>query len=67
MARIRRFESNRFVGTRDAMIVYDSDDPDQFAMLEARMEVGDLVDEKRLQAFGPDTLAEARNRGFESP
>ena len=64
MARLRRFESNRFIGTRDDMVVYDCDDPDQFAILEARMEAGDLVDERRLQAFGPDTLAEARNRGF---
>jgi hypothetical protein len=46
------------------MIAYDCDDPDQFAMLESRMEAADLVDERRLQAFGPDTLAEARNRGF---
>ena len=66
MARLRRFESNRFVGTRDDMIVYDCDDPDQFAILEARMEEGDLVDERGLQAFGPDSLAEARNRGFGS-
>lgn len=66
MARLRRFESNRFVGTRDDMIAYDCDDPDQFAMLESRMKAGDLVDERRLQAFGPDTLAEARNRGFDS-
>lgn len=66
MARLRRFESNRFVGTRDDMIVYDCNDPDQFATLEARVEAGDLVDEKDLQAFGPDTLAEARNRGFGS-
>ena len=54
------------MGTRDDMIVYDCDDPDQFAMLESRTETGDLVDERRLQAFGPDTLAEARNRGFGS-
>ena len=47
------------------MIAYDCDDPDQFAMLESRMKAGDLVDERRLQAFGPDTLAEARNRGFD--
>jgi hypothetical protein len=66
MARLRRFESNRFVGTRDDMVVFDCDDPDQFAILDTRMEASDLVDERRLQAFGPDTLAEARNRGFGS-
>lgn len=48
------------------MVVFDCDDPDQFAILETRMEASDLVDERRLQAFGPDTLAEARNRGFGS-
>ena len=47
------------------MIAHDCDDPDQFAMLESRMKAGDLVGERRLQAFGPDTMAEARNRGFD--
>jgi hypothetical protein len=48
------------------MIVYDCDDPAQFAVLQSRVEDGDPVDEKLLQAFGPDALAEARNRGFDS-
>ena len=30
------------------------------------LDVGLQIDERRLQAFGPDTLAEARNRGFGS-
>ncbi|MEA2022784.1 MAG: hypothetical protein U9N79_00685 [Actinomycetota bacterium] len=64
MARIRRFEHNRYIGTRDDMIVYDCDDADDFAALEERAEKQDLTGEKLLQAFGPDTLAEARNRGF---
>ncbi len=64
MARLRRFEHNRFIGTRDDMIVYDCDDGGDFAALEARTEKQDLMGEKMLQAFGPDTLAEARNRGF---
>ncbi len=46
------------------MIVYDCDDGGDFAALEARTEKQDLMGEKMLQAFGPDTLAEARNRGF---
>ena len=49
------------------MIVYDCDDSAQFAALESRMEAGDLVDVKLLQAFGPDSLSEARNRGFDLP
>lgn len=64
MTRLRRFEQSRFVGTRDDMVVYDCDHADDFAALEARVEKQDLGGEKLLQAFGPDTLAEARNRGF---
>ncbi|MCL1692425.1 MAG: hypothetical protein M3096_01955 [Actinomycetia bacterium] len=64
MTRLRRFEQNRFIGTRDDMIVHDCDNADDFAALEARAEKQDLMGEKLLQAFGPDTLDEARNRGF---
>jgi hypothetical protein len=64
MARLRRFEEFRFVGTRDTMRVYDSDSPDQAEELAARVESGDLLSNNLLQAFAPDTLAEARNRGF---
>ncbi len=64
MTRLRRFEQNRFIGTRDDMIVHDCDNADDFAALEARVEKQDLMGEKLLQAFGPDTLAEAQNRGF---
>ncbi len=64
MPRLRRFESHRFVGTRDTMRVYDCDDPDQFAVLEARVESDDLLGRTLLQAFAPDTEAEARNRSF---
>lgn len=64
MSRLSRFEEYRFLGTRDTMRVYDSDDADQFAALEERVAEDDLVDRKLMQAFAPDTLAEARNRGF---
>jgi hypothetical protein len=46
------------------MIVHDCDNADDFAVLEARVEKQDLMGEKLLQAFGPDSLAEAQNRGF---
>ena len=62
MPRLRRFPDNRFVGTRDDMRVHDCDDAGQFAALEAR--VDELLSRRLLVAFGPDTLAEARNRGF---
>lgn len=63
MGRLRRFAGNRFVGARDTMRVYDCDHPEQFAALQERMEA-DLTGRKLVQTFGPDTLAEARNRGF---
>ena len=65
MARLRRFEHHRYVGTRDNMVVYDCDDPTDVADLERRMKEEDLMGQQLLQTFGPDDLAEARNRGFE--
>lgn len=64
MGRLRRFPESRFVGVRGEMVVYDCDDDGQFAELEERIASEDLVGRLRLQSFGPDTLAEARNRGF---
>ena len=64
MPRIRRLEASRFVGVRDTMTVYDCEDPEQFSVLEARIESDDLLARKLVQTFGPDTPAEARNRGF---
>ena len=48
------------------MTVYDCDESADFAVLESRMEDRDLVQARLLQAFGPDTVAEAANRGFRS-
>lgn len=64
MSRLARFEDYRFVGTRDTMRVYDCDDPDQAEVLKSRVEAGGLIENKLVQAFAPDTLDEARNRGF---
>lgn len=64
MPRLPRFEGFRFVGVRDTMIVHDCDDSEQFALLSQRIEEEDLLGRKLIQAFAPDTLAEARNRGF---
>ena len=67
MGRLRRFDDHRFVGTRDDMVVHDCDDPDSLVLLEERVSTEDLQKRKLLQTFGPDTLAEARNRGFHLP
>jgi hypothetical protein len=64
MAGLRRFEHHRFIGTRDDMIVYDTEDTAQLGALEARVEADGLLDRNLLQTFGPDDAAEARNRGF---
>ena len=64
MARIKRFEDHRFVGTRDDMRVHDCDDPAQFTILDERVETEGLIDAKILQSFAPDRLSDARNRGF---
>ena len=64
MARIKRFEEHRYVGTRDDMRVYDCDDASQFATLSERVEAEGLVESKMLQAFAADDLPDARNRGF---
>jgi hypothetical protein len=64
MGRLRRFEENRFLGTRDDMRVYDCDEPDQFSALEARVTAEDLVGHNLISAIAPDTLEEACNRGF---
>ncbi len=66
MARLKRFEHHRYLGVRSDMTVYDCDDAAQFAELERRVADEDLVVRNLIQAFGPDTLPEARNRGFRS-
>jgi len=66
MARLRRFEDYRYIGTRDTMVFYDCDDDDQFGELEDRIEASDLLNNNLLSSFGPDTPAEARNRGFKA-
>ncbi|NHZ70949.1 MAG: hypothetical protein GWP18_04840 [Proteobacteria bacterium] len=64
MARLSRFEEHRFVGTRDDMRVYDCDDDDQFLELSERIAEERLVEAKILQTFAPDSISDARNRGF---
>jgi len=64
LARIKRFESHRYVGSRDDMVVYDTDDAAQAELLAGRIESADLLGQNLVQGFAPDDLAEARNRGF---
>lgn len=64
MSRLDRFEDHRFVGARDTMRVYDTDDAAQLAVLAERVGEDALLERTLLQSFAPDTLDEARNRGF---
>ncbi len=59
MSRPTRFEHNRFLGDKRSQVVYDLDAPD----LDAAR-VDELVAAQTCQTFGPDRLAEARNRGY---
>jgi hypothetical protein len=62
MSRPTRFEHNRYVGDKRKQVVYDLDladsDPDVAAAID------ELLASEQFAAFGPDTLAEARNRGY---
>lgn len=64
MGRLSRFEDYRLLGVRDTMIVYDCDEPDHLQELERRVAKDDLVGRNLIQAFAPDDLTEAANRGF---
>jgi len=56
--RLSRFEEHRFVGDKRTQVVYDLDHcPDSDVLDE-------LVQAEAYICFGPDTLAEARNRGY---
>ena len=62
MDRLSAFAHHRFVGDKRTQQVYDLD---QVADEEALAIVLDeLMASERFLCFGPDTLAEARNRGY---
>jgi hypothetical protein len=58
MERPIRFEETRFLGDKRIQVVYDLDEIDDESVIE------ELVATSFAQTFGPDTLAEARNRGY---
>jgi hypothetical protein len=58
MERPTRFEHTRFLGDKRTQLVYDLDSWDDAAVID-EIVAGDIG-----LCFGPDTLAEARNRGY---
>lgn len=58
MERPGRFEENRFLGDKRTQVVYDLDDITDESVID------ELATGSFAQTFGPDSLAEARNRGY---
>lgn len=60
MSRPTRFEEYRYLGDKRRQVVYDLDTDDP----GAREAITELMASERYAAFAPDTLDEARNRGY---
>jgi hypothetical protein len=58
MARPGRFEHNQWLGDKRNMRVHDLDNSVDECALD------DLLASERFATFGPDSLPEARNRGY---
>jgi len=62
MVKPTSLEHYRYVGDKRTQVVYDLDLIDADASVAKA--VADIVATAQFQTFGPDTLAEARNRGY---
>lgn len=58
MERPGKFEEFRWIGDKRTRVVYDVDSLTDESIIDELMEAGTYT------CFGPDTLAEARNRGY---
>jgi len=60
MDRPGKFEHHRYVGDKRTQVVYDIDElgPEDEGLIE------ELMQAETYLCFAPDTLAEARNRGY---
>jgi hypothetical protein len=61
VTRPSRFESFRYLGDKRNQTVYDLDLVDEAGLQPA---IDELMASEAFAAFAPDTLAEARNRGY---
>src|SRR5438270_2404795 len=59
VTRPRNFEHYRWLGDKRSQVVYDLDADD----LDQEL-IDELLKSEQFTAFGPDTLAEARNRNY---
>jgi hypothetical protein len=62
VARPTRFEHFRYLGDKRTQVVYDLDLAASDEAVAAAID--ELLGSEQFAAFGPDTLAEARNRGY---
>jgi hypothetical protein len=62
VGRPTRFEHNRYLGDKRTQVVYDLDLADTDPRVAAAID--ELVSSEQFAAFGPDTMVEARNRGY---
>jgi hypothetical protein len=53
-----KFEHHRYIGDKRTQVVYDLD------TLTEPERIDELMTSEAFLCFGPDTLAEARNRGY---
>lgn len=58
MSRPTRFEHHRYVGDKRRRVVHDLD------RATSACAVDELIASEAFASFGPDTLPEARNRGY---
>jgi len=58
MDRPKQYAEHRFIGDKRSQVVYDLDAENDPEVIAA------LVESERVATFGPDTLPEARNRGY---
>jgi hypothetical protein len=66
MKRPVRFEHNRWIGDRRTQVVYDVDNLEDASIIDDLLSSGRSsgLNGVAYTCFGPDTLAEARNRGY---
>lgn len=58
MDRPGKFEHHRYLGDKRTQVVYDLDEVRDQSVID------ELMASEQYLSFGPDTLAEARNRGY---
>lgn len=68
MERPTKFEHSRWIGDRRTQVAYDVDNIDDPSIIDELLATGDVdgLNGVAYTCFSPDTLAEARNRGYKA-